>query len=81
MGSFFNYVDKVRQVGGTGNVNGMQIFPQNSKEIPPSDVNWGKVGGQKWTTFGQRSLRTTPNYNDEIHRANESSVHCNELSI
>ena len=27
MGSFFNYVDKTRQVCGTKNVNGNQIFP------------------------------------------------------
>ena len=32
-GSFFNYVDKTREVGGTGNVNGMPIFPYDSKAI------------------------------------------------
>ena len=29
-GSFINYVDKTRQVGGPGNVNCMHIFPNNS---------------------------------------------------
>ena len=33
-GAFTNYVDKTRQVGASGNVNGMQIFPCNSKGIP-----------------------------------------------
>ena len=32
-GSFFYYVDKRRQVGGTRNVNGMQISHYNSKGI------------------------------------------------
>ena len=30
-GSFFNFVDKTRWVGGTGNVNSMQIFHHNIK--------------------------------------------------
>ena len=42
-GAFTNYVDKTRQVGGTVNVNGMQIFPYFSKEIP-SQISTG--GGQ-----------------------------------
>ena len=40
-GSFFNYVDKTRQIGGTGNVNGMQIFP--NKEFS-ANINQGQVG-------------------------------------
>ena len=32
-GSFFNYVDKTRYVGGTGNVNGMQIFLITVKKL------------------------------------------------
>ena len=32
--SFTNYVSKARQVGRTGNVKDMQIFPYNSKGIP-----------------------------------------------
>ena len=33
--SFFNRVDKTREVDGSENVNGMQIFPyNNSKGIP-----------------------------------------------
>ena len=32
-GLFFNYVDKKRWVGGTGNVNGMQIFRYNSTVV------------------------------------------------
>ena len=42
-----NYVDKTRWVGGTGNVNCIQIFPHFSKEIPqqmPTGGGW--VGGQ-----------------------------------
>ena len=33
LGSFTNYVHKTRLVGGTENVNGMQIFPYKSKGI------------------------------------------------
>ena len=33
-GAFTNYAEKMRKVGGTGNVNGMQIFPYNSNEVP-----------------------------------------------
>ena len=36
-GSFFNYVDKMRWVGGTGNVNDMQ----KKKEKKLSNVNEG----------------------------------------
>ena len=32
-GSFFNYVDKTRQVGGTGNVKGMLIFLITVKKL------------------------------------------------
>ena len=34
LGAFAKYVGKMRWVGGTGNVNGTQISPQNSKGIP-----------------------------------------------
>ena len=30
-GPFFNYVDKTRKIGGTGNVNSMPIFPDDIK--------------------------------------------------
>ena len=33
-GVFTNHVDKTMVVGGTGNANGMQISPYNSKGIP-----------------------------------------------
>ena len=33
-GSFFNYVDKTRQVGGCGNVNNMYVFVYIIKGIP-----------------------------------------------
>ena len=33
-GTFTNYVDKTKWVGGTGNVNSMQIFPCKRKGIP-----------------------------------------------
>ena len=48
-GSSTNYVDKARLVGRTENVRDMQIFPYNSKGIPPplstrgrSEVNNGQ---------------------------------------
>jgi hypothetical protein len=33
-GAFTNYVDKTTWVDGTGNVNGLQIYPYFSKGIP-----------------------------------------------
>ena len=51
-GSFKNYVDKMRWVGGTGNDNSMQIFPYNSKRIPSKTaigVRWS-IMGQTWST-------------------------------
>ena len=32
-GLFFNYVDKTRKVGGTGNVKGMKIFLTTVKKL------------------------------------------------
>ena len=40
-GAFTNYVDKTRQLGVTGNVNGMQISPYNRKGIPSQMSTWG----------------------------------------
>ena len=37
-GTFTNYVDMIRQECGTGDVNGMQIFPYGSKVIPSQKV-------------------------------------------
>ena len=34
-GSFFNYLDETREVGGNGNVNGKQGFSYDSKGITP----------------------------------------------
>ena len=34
LGAFINYVKKTRYLGGTGDVNSVQIFPYNSKGIP-----------------------------------------------
>ena len=31
-----------RYLGGTGNINGMQIFPYNSKGIPSQMSTWGR---------------------------------------
>ena len=46
-GSFFNYVDKTKLVGGTGNVNGTYILTYKSKGIPsPMSTRGRKVGGQ-----------------------------------
>ena len=50
--SFLNQVDKMRQVGGTGNVNGVQIFPYNSKGI--AMLSGGRQvikNGQIWSTY------------------------------
>ena len=53
VGSFFNYVDQMRQVDAAGNVNDIQIFYHNSKEIsqPMSTVEgrWS-IMGKIWST-------------------------------
>ena len=53
--SFTTLTRRGRYVGGTGNVNGKQIFPSATKEIPSQMSTLGKVGGQYWVQFGQRS--------------------------
>ena len=42
-GSFFNYVDKMRKVSHTENVNYMKIFTYNSKGIPSPKSIVGKI--------------------------------------
>ena len=76
--------DKV-YLGGTGNVNGMQIFPYNSKVIPSPMSTF--------TKFGQHSLWTTPwgkkeNAQDESsanfqnrYTSMRNSNHCASLLI
>ena len=56
-GSFNNYVDKRRLIGGPG--NGTQIFSYNIKEIHSQMSTRGRsdmIGGQEVAKFGQRSL-------------------------
>ena len=45
--AFTNYVDKTRQVGGTGNVNGMQIFPYKCKGNSFTNVKPGQTDYKK----------------------------------
>ena len=47
-------------VGGTGNVNDMQILPNSSKGTPSQMLTDGWVGGQSWEKSCQRSLWTPP---------------------
>ena len=60
-GSFNNYVDKRRWVGGSR--NGTQVFPYNIKEIHSQMSTRGRsdmIGGQEVAKFRQRSLWTPP---------------------
>lgn len=56
-GSFNNYVDKGRWVGGPG--NGTQLFPYNIKEVHSQMSTKGRsdmIDGQEVAKFDQRSL-------------------------
>ena len=50
--AFTNYVDKMRQIAGTGKVNGMQAFPYKSKGLQISNVGrWSIMGKIQTTQF------------------------------
>ena len=56
-----NNVDKTVYLGGTGNVNGIQIFPVNSKEMPSPMV---KICQNLVNVVYERTLFSTTN-NDQ----------------
>ena len=49
-----------RSILGGRNVNGVQIFQYNSKEIPSPMSTKGRLVGQLMSKSCQRSLQTTP---------------------
>ena len=70
-GSFTNYLDKARWVGGSGNVNGMQIFTSDSKGIiSPMSTRVGR--GSKKAKSCRRSFWTSLNesrfYRDQLQQ-------------
>ena len=69
--AFTNYFDKARWVGGSGNVNGMQIFTSDSKRIiSPMSTRVGR--GSKKAKFCRRSFWTSLNesrfYRDQLQQ-------------